>query len=265
MLVTVEVGAFFVGPALGGLALGWSIGTSSVWAAPAVTLAAFVLLRGVRWVEPSLHRDDGEVHHGGLGRLILRSPLARAGLVTVALNNAVDGAVSIVLLPFAIDAWEGGSREFGLATAAMGFGALFAPVLLRIWGLDKAAGQRSTWLFAGFLGVLAMTGGAWWALIPVVIVGASSVHVEAVATGMMQRGVPDGARSSLLGLADSVMVGTAAVAAAVTPYLTEVIGSHAVVVGSALLCATMVLSLQVRKVESADRGYLPDAVSVARR
>jgi MFS family permease len=267
LLVTVEVGAFFVGPAIGGLALGWGVADAGMYAAPLLMVLALGLMR---WV------DCGEVASGssaqpasepahGLGRLIARSPDARAGLVAVAINNAVDGLLGIALLPLAVDAWDSGDRGFGLATAALGFGALLAPVLIRLWGIDVSAGRRSALVFAGFLAVVAVSSGLWWALVPIVVIGAVSVHVEAVATTMMQRSVPDQARASLLGLADSVMVAAAAAAAAITPYLTDLVGARTLVVACTVAGGAMAAVLQPTLETVADRRYLAGAISTARR
>lgn len=267
LLVTVEVGAFFVGPALGGLALGWGVGVGGMYAAVILALLAIVVMKRVDWgdrdgvddVRPSARQGPG------LARLIARSPRARAGLIAVTINNAVDGAVSIALLPLAVEAWTGGDRDFGLATAALGFGALLAPLFLRLWGIDVRAGQRSSVVFAGALVIVAVSAGLWWALVPIAVVGAASVHVEAVATTMMQQSVPDHARASLLGLADSVMVGAAAVAAAVTPYLTHLLGPSAVIVCCGIACVAMGVSMQARRATAVDQGYLARAISNARR
>ena len=268
LLVTVEVGAFFVGPALGGLALGWGMGDEGVYAAAALTDAgdhrpAVGPLGCCRSQHGALQDDSRPVE--ALGRLIASSAQARGGLIAVALNNAVDGALSIALLPLAVVAWDSDERAFGLATAALGFGALLAPILLRIWGIGIGAGRRSSLLFGGSLLVLAVSTGLWWAVLPIVVIGAASVHVEAVATTMMQRSVPDNARASLLGLADSVMVGTAAVAAAVTPYFTGLVGARIVVLVCAAGCVAMAIVLQAAKSTVVDQRYLAGAVSPTRR
>lgn len=266
LLVTIEVSAFFVGPALGGLALGWGVPLAGVYGAAFLAAAAVVLVRWVDWGGAEATADLATSGHAdGLLRVIAGSGQARAGLVAVATNNAVDGCLSIALLPLAVDAWSEGDREFGLATAALGLGALLAPGLLRVWGIGVAAGRRSALAFSGFAAGVAFSAGLEWALLPIVAIGAASVHVEAVATTMMQRSVPDDARASLLGLADSVMVGSAAVAAAVTPYLTGLVGSRVVVGLCALGCIAMAVVMKPQASVLADRGYLERAISLARR
>lgn len=267
LLVTVEVGAFFVGPALGGLALGWGEPEAGLYAATFLAAIAVVLVRWVDWDVDAEGAPDGPADEGvdGLFGVIVRSGQARAGLIAVAANNAVDGAISIALLPLAAESWRQGDREFGLATAAIGVGALLAPVLLRTWGIDVRAGRRSALVFAGFTAAISFSAGLWWAVVPVVVIGAASVHVEAVATTMMQRSVPDQARASLLGLADSVMVGSAAVAAAVTPFLADLVGPRVVVLICAAGCLGMAAVMKSPPPVPVDQGYLAGAISSARR
>lgn len=264
LLVTIEVAAFFVGPAIGGLALGWGWAVASMWLAVALMAAAAIGFGRVTWTHVQLPAAVEDVDPEPLGRLLLVSPRARAGLVVVAVNNAVDGVVSIALLPLAVEAWHQGSAAFGLATAALGLGALFAPVLLRVWGLGLRAGRYSVLLFTGCLVAVAVSVGLAWAVLPIVVIGASSVQLEAVSTALMQEGVPDRARSSLLGLADSVMVGSAAATAAVTPFLTDLVGSRIVLVGCAVVCGSLLLTLR-RQPEPEDQRYLSRALSIARR
>ena len=57
LLVTVEVGAFFVGPALGGLALGWGYGDAGVYAAAGLTLLAIVAMKWVPWGDTAAGMD----------------------------------------------------------------------------------------------------------------------------------------------------------------------------------------------------------------
>ena len=142
---------------------------------------------------------------------------------------------------------------------------MLAPVMLGFWGIGIVAGCRSSLVFAGFLVVVAASAGLWWALLPIIVIGAASVHVEAVATTMMQKSVPDNARASLLGLADSVMVGTAALAATITPYLAGLVGSRIVFVVCACGCVAMALVLQASGPSVVDQRYLERAFSSARR
>jgi MFS family permease len=234
MLVTLEVAAFFVGPALGGLVLGLGVGgwvsfavslvVTGIALAMATTAMRFVSVTAVR--RPSVAAPA--VPRLGEPRV------ARAAIAAVALDNAVAASLAIALLPLADDGWHSASRQYGLATAAVGLGAFAAPILLCAWGIGVAAGQRSALVLAVVLVAIAVSPAFALAAAPLAAFGAASVHVEAVSTALIQAATPNSARSAALGLADSVMVAAAAVAAAVTPLLCSIAGGRAVIAAAAI-------------------------------
>ena len=136
LLVTVEVASFVVGPALGGLLL-------ASWTRPALplvavlgTLAALLLVHGVRLPRPE--RTTRSARTGSVLRAARARGVPRA-IATVALLNAVLAATGMALLPLAAEDWSGG---YGLATAVLGFGAVAAPMLWRLGRLAGRAGPR---------------------------------------------------------------------------------------------------------------------------
>jgi MFS family permease len=221
LLVTLEVAAFFVGPAVGGIALSLNVPLASCWMSVVLTGVALSCVLGIPWIRQARPRvvAGGTAEDVGVIQVLLRQRVALSALVAVVINNAVLGAVGIALLPLANDAWDGSSREFGIATAALGVGAFAAPALLKLWGIDGLAGRRSAVLLAGFLAGTLLSPQLLWAFLPLAVAGAAAVHVEAVATALIQHAAPDRARSSVLGLADSLMVAAGAIGAAVTPWL----------------------------------------------
>jgi MFS family permease len=235
LLVTIEVAAFFVGPALGGVVLSMDLPLASAWAAVALTAAALFLVLGVAWLQDS-NPPTASAHQSPKSGLLqlLRQRIALAALAAVVVNNAVLGAVGIALLPLAREQWHGDAREFGLATAALGLGAFAAPVLLKLWGLGCLAGRRSALMLGAFLAALLAGPQLWWAMLALAVTGAAAVHVEAVATASLQTATPDRDRSSVLGLADSLMVAAGAAGAAVTPRLAELWGPSLVIAGCAI-------------------------------
>jgi MFS family permease len=234
VLVTLEVAAFFVGPALGGLILGLGVGgwMSSTVALVATGIALAIATTAMRSVSATAtRRATGAAHvvpRAGQPRV------ARAAIAAVALDNAVAASLAIALLPLASDGWHSASRQYGLATAAVGVGAFAAPILLNRWGIGVAAGQRSALVLAAVLVAIAVSPALALAALPLAAFGAASVHVEAVSTALIQAATPNSGRSAALGLADSVMVGAAAVAAAVTPLLCTLAGGRAVIAAAAL-------------------------------
>ncbi len=176
------------------------------------------------------------------------------------LLNGVDAALLLALLPLAAGHWTGGETGYGPATAALGFGALAAPLL---WWLGRSATTR-TWLglvlLALVIGLVPLAPGLGWALLPLALAGAATVFVEAALTETIQDGVPDSARAGVLGLTDSVMVGAAMVGSLVAPWLAATIGAR----GLVLLLAATTLAAASTYVGTRRRRAAPVAIPAQR-
>jgi MFS family permease len=220
LLVTIEVAGFMVGPAVGGLLL----------AAPSVimpvtigaTAAAYVLMRGLR-LAAATRSGDGAV---GTWATVRGSAAIRRALTFMALLNLLDVTVGLTLLLLAQGSWIGHLEEdtaYGLASGALGFGALAAPALVRC-GADTVGRARIGILVMG-AGVLATAGSpsVLWALLPLGIAGAASVHAESAATVIIQNEAPDEVRAAMFGVADACMVGAAMVGALLAPAVAEAV------------------------------------------
>jgi MFS family permease len=132
------------------------------------------------------------------------------------------------------DGWAGqtgGSTgvAFGLATGALGFGALGGPVLGRL-GDRRRWGVR-TWLLVLALCLLAVVAAPtlWAALPALVLAGAAAVQVETAATATVQVAAPDRLRATVLGVTDTAMVAAALLGALVAPTLADVLGPQVLV------------------------------------
>jgi Major Facilitator Superfamily len=264
LLVTLEAGAFVVGPALGGLLLGLGGPSNGCWLAAGLTATALTLVRGVIWVprvRPAATGPDARPGPPPVLSTLRRRPAAVVAMTGVAVINAIDSAVAISLLPLAEKAWHGDKAQFGVATAAVGLGALAAPLLQRFWGLGMDAWRRSSLALALPLVVVAAVSGLWWAVVPLTLMGTASVHLEAVATTVIQRAVPDDVRSSVLGLTDSVMVAAAAGSALLTPLAVGVVGPRAMVAACAAAGLGLAAAATLRAAASA--STLPGGVDVA--
>ena len=225
LLVTVEVAAFVVGPAVGGLLIGVGYGGGSVALAAGLALPAWLLLRGLR--SPVVERGPTEVHQGRLAT-VLGTPGVPAAIAVVALHNLVESALGVGLLSLSHEHWKAGDAGFGLGTAALGFGSLAAPLLAAVLRM-----RGSLLLSAGSLGVAGVVPGIAAAAGPLVLAGASGTVVECVGTEVLQRSLPDRVRAFSLGLADSVMVLAALLGALAAPSLTTLLGPVAMFVGLA--------------------------------
>ncbi len=241
LLVTIEVGAFVVGPALGGVLLG---GPARAWipaCAVVLSVVGLVLVLGVRLPAPA----DSVTEATSLSEMFAtarRTPSVRSALAVVAVLNLVDGAASLALLPMTQDIWGQDDSGYGLATAWLGFGALGAPLLWWIRGSAVRRRRGGLVLLAGALALVSISPTLVWALVPLAVVGAATVQVESAVTESIQDGVADVHRAGVLGLADSVMVGAGMVGALAAPGLADVVGPRALFLVIALAAAAVVVA-----------------------
>jgi len=181
-----------------------------------------VLMRGLR-LAAATRSGDGAV---GTWATVRGSAAIRRALTFMALLNLLDVTVGLTLLLLAQGSWIGHLEEdtaYGLASGALGFGALAAPALVRC-GADTVGRARIGILVMG-AGVLATAGSpsVLWALLPLGIAGAASVHAESAATVIIQTEAPDEVRAAMFGVADACMVGAAMVGALLAPAVAEAV------------------------------------------
>ena len=233
-LVTIEVGAFVVGPALGGLLLAEA---TRPWLGPlavALGAAGLVLVLGVSIPAPV--PDAGRpASPRDLPALVWASPNLLAALGVVALLNLTAGAASLVLLPMSESVWDAGARGFGVATGWLGLGALGAPLLWWIRGSATRRRRGGLALLVLALLAVAMAPDLGWALAPLALAGAATVQVESSVTEVIQDGVPDAHRAGVLGLGDSVIVGASLVGSLCAPWLASVVGPRLLLILLALV------------------------------
>jgi hypothetical protein len=249
LLVTVEVASFVVGPAVGGLLLAPATRDLVPWVAVACLVAALVLFEGVRLEAPA---GPGTSAGTGVLAALRSSGELRSAVTVVALVNGVAAVVGLALLPLL-----GDGRAFGLATGALGFGALGGPLLARV-GDRRGWGVR-TWLLVlgGCLLLVAPAPTVGWAVLPLAVAGAAAVQVETAATGLVQAAAPDRLRATVLGVTDTAMVATALAGALVAPTLAAVLGPHAVVVLAATVSSAAVGLLRRPRVRVTEEEPVP--------
>ncbi len=225
LLVTVEVASFVVGPAVGGLFVG-RMPPASVAVAGAILLLVAVVAFG-RTAMPAPKTLEAADQVAGVWPLLRRNRSARHALAVVAIVNALLSVLGLLLLQLAHDSWGSGDEGFGVATAVLGFGALGAPIFAHTRAM--ASGRACLFTLSGAAAVFAVLPGGGLSLTSLAIIGAVAVCCENVATGVLQRSVPDELRASVLGLGDTIMVGAALVAALATPWLGTHLGPVALV------------------------------------
>lgn len=229
-LVTgVEMGAFAVGPALGGLlllgpadvtflldALMFASGAWACWPvrAPLPTGRS----RGRTSVRAEFAEGLREVGT----RLGVRAPLAVA--VTA---NAVYGASLVLLLLLAEQVLQAGTAGYGLLSAASGVGAVAGMTGANRLAArpDVAAGLRAALLATAvpFL-LLPVAPGLAVAALLVAVSGAGSTLVEVVAVTAVQRQVRAEITARVFGLFDTLVLAAILLGSAGTPLLVAAVG-----------------------------------------
>ncbi len=228
LLVTVEVASFVVGPALGGLLLVPVLQPAVVPVAVALVVLAWVLMSGVRLPAVVTARTQDVVPEP----LWRNVPAVRA-VVVICVVNLVLAGTGVALVGLAADVWRSAEVGYGVATAALGFGALAGPLVGLVVAAVVRGGLRAPVgmvLLGAPVAAVALATGHGWALAPLALAGAAATFVEAEATGHIQRAVPDDARAGVLGVTDSAMVAAAMVGALGAPLLGGLVGHRWLVV-----------------------------------
>ena len=236
-LVTIEVSAWVVGPALGGLLLAESLRPWTLVVAVGLAGLGLALASGIDVPGPVERAPDAVA---GMLRAVARCRPAVAALLVAGLINVVVTTTGVVLLPLSHEAWHAGEAGFGAATACLGFGALGAPALARLASASRACGLA---FLGGALLLVAVSPLHWPALPLLALAGAAGVVVESMVTGTLQEVVPDRYRAGALGLADTVMVGGCLVGSLVAPALARYAGARPTLL---LVAAVVVLPVLAR-------------------
>jgi hypothetical protein len=248
LLVTIEVSAWVVGPALGGLLLTGSLRAWTLPVAAALAAAGLVLSTGIVVPGPAERAPDAVA---GMLRHVRRSRPALGALAVAGLLNAGVTVTGIVLLPLSEETWQRGDAGFGVATACLGFGAVLAPALVR---LIRPTITRGLLVIGGAVTLVAASPVPWPALPLLALTGASGVVVESLVTGTLQDSVPDHYRAGALGLMDSVMVGACLVGSLVAPALARYAGARPALL---LMAAAVVLPVLAVRLVPASRRRTP--------
>ncbi len=245
LLVTAEVTAFVVGPAIGGLLIGLGHGLWSIWGAAACAAVAWPLLHRLDAGRPSV---EPLVIVGGRLRTVLTSPGVPLAIAMVALANFVEAGASVALINLNAERWGVGDRGFGIATAAFGFGSLAAPLLACLVRLRGSLAITGT----GFA-IAGLAPAVTVAVAPLAAAGAAGTTVECVCTDVLQQSVPDHVRAFSLGLTDSIMVSAAMLGSMIAPVLASAIGARPVfmVFGAGVGLASTVVFRRARHQPSA--------------
>ena len=231
-LVTWEISAFVIGPALGGLLVGFGGFASGAASVLLIAAALVVLPRRVGEQRPDDQRV--QLRHGL--REVLAVPVVRRAVASVMALNAVIGVLGVTLLSLAMGSWRAGVTEYGWATAVHGFASLAAPALILL--LRRVRPTLAAQLVVVVPLVAVALAPTWTvALPPLLLLGAGLTMVECRTTRMLQLGAPPRYLALALGVADAALIAVAMLAAMAAPALIDVFGPHVLLLLVAAACA----------------------------
>jgi MFS family permease len=232
VLTTIESVGIFVGPAIGGVLIAVT-GTDTVFAITgAVFLVAALVLVGVsveRTGEAQVRRKSfvseafagfGTVVHDARLRLII-------GLY--GLQTLVAGAVNVLIVVLALETLDLGKAGIGFLNSAVGIGGLLGGVvavgLVARPHLASAFGAGLA--LAGLpVAVIALLPHTATALVLLALAGLGTTVVDVAGITLLQRNTPDEVLTRVMGVVQSVFVGTLGLGAVLAPALIDGLGDR---------------------------------------
>jgi MFS family permease len=232
VLTTVESVGLFVGPAVGGLLLA-ATGTDTVFAVTGgMFLLAALLLAGVRagtTTAPVMLRGNflNEAFAGF--RTVWRDSRLRLIIGLYGAQTLAAGALNVLIVVTAIEVLGLGKAGIGFLNSAVGIGGLLGglaavglvsyPRLASAFGLGLA--------FAGLpIALVALLPHTVPALVLLALVGLGITVVDVAGLTLLQRATPDNVLTRVMGVVQSVFVGTLGLGALVAPALIRALGNR---------------------------------------
>ena len=243
LATTVESVGIFAGPAIGALLLA-VVGIDATLAATVVLFAAgAALIAGVHApreapTDPESERapsDDGLMRSllGGLS-VLRRDGQARLVIALFGSQTLVNGALNVFLIVVAVDLGLG-ADGVGVLLSAIGVGGVLGAFVSGSLGSGRrlAAGVSFGILLWG-LPIVVM--GLWGATAPTVAVlvalGIGNTIADVAGVTLLQRIVPDEVLARVLGVLESVVIGTFGLGALLAPPLLDALGTEAALVAT---------------------------------
>jgi MFS family permease len=247
VLTTVESVGLFVGPAFGGLLLA-ATATETVFAvAGGFFLIAALLLSGVRAdrTVKALALRGNFLREAFAGfRTVLGDGRLRVVIGLYGVQTLAAGALNVLVVVTALEVLDLGKAGIGYLNSAIGIGGLLGGVA----AVGLVAYPRLASAF-GFGLALAGIPIALVALLPhtaptlvlLGIVGLGITIVDVAGLTLLQRAVPDEVLARVMGVVQSVFVGTLGLGAVVAPLLIDAFGNRGALAttGAALAVAAL--------------------------
>ena len=271
VLTTVESVGLFVGPAVGGLLLA-AAGAETVFSVAAgVFLVAALLLAGVqaeRSDKPLALRGSFLSEAFAGFRTVLRDSRLRLVIGLYGLQTLAAGALNVLVVVVALEVLDLGKAGIGFLNSAIGVGGLLGgvlavalvahPRLASAFGLGLA-------LVGAPIALMAVAQNTAAALVLLGLVGLGITIVDVAGLTLLQRAVPDEVLTRVMGVVQSVFVGTLGLGAILAPLLIALVGNRgALVATGAVLPVVAALTWPMLRMVDAEIAQAPRHLDLLR-
>jgi MFS family permease len=257
VLTTIESVGIFAGPAIGGVLI-----------AVAPTETVFLITAGGFLAAAlGLVRVSVERTAGAIGRKASFLKEAFAGFGTVAhdrrlrliiglygMQTLVAGSVNVLIVVLALETLDLGKAGIGFLTSAIGVGGLLGGVAaLGLVARPRLASAFGLGLIVAGLPIafIALLPHTATALISLALVGLGTAVVDVAGVTLLQRTTPDAVLTRVMGVVQSVFVGTLGLGAILAPALIDGIGDRwtLVAVGAPIAIAAALAWPRLRRLD----------------
>ena len=257
---TIDGVSVFLGPAVGGALLAatafeWVfVATAAAFAGSAYAVARIAKSADREVAGAQAHEPFALALRGGLSA-VRASPTLRVILGLLSAQVLVCGALNVLIVALALEVLRTGELGVGLLNSAIGVGALAGTLLALV--LTRAHGLALTFtLGLALWGLPIVLAGLWPrpgpALVLMGVLGLGNTLVDVAGFTLIQRAAPAHVLARVFGILESLMLGSLALGAALTPVLIGAVGIRAacVVVGLVLPLLALLLARRLARIES---------------
>jgi MFS family permease len=231
VLTTIESLGIFIGPAIGGILIAVASTETVFTITGALFLVSALVLVGV-----SVERTAAQVRRrsfvseafAGFGTVAHDARL-RLVISLYGLQTLVAGAVNVMVVVLALETLDLGKAGIGFLNSAVGIGGLLGGVA--VVGLVARPRLASAFGFGLVLSGLPVAAIALWpeaapAIVFLAVVGLGTTIVDVAGVTLLQRSVPDEVLTRVMGVVQSVFVGTLGLGAVLVPALIDLVGDR---------------------------------------
>lgn len=271
VLTTIESVGVFAGPAIGGVLIAFA-STQTVFAITGIGfLATALVLVGVHVERTAMPRAVTKSFVSealaGFGT-VARDARLRLIISLYGMQTLVAGAVNVLIVVLALETLGLGKGGIGFLTSAIGIGGLVGGIAaLGLVARPRLASAFGVGLIlvglpVAAIGLLPHTASA---AVFIALVGLGTTIVDVAGVTLLQRSTPDAVLTRVMGVTQSVFVGTLGLGAIVAPALIDAIGERwtLAVIGLPVAAASAIAFPRFRRLDD-ETALAPAHVALLR-